>query len=184
VLDVCAQGCKRSLEQSQADNFTLNKDLVNLKLAMQAVHLADGSTSPGGIAGAEYVSLGPRISMAPRMSTAASAGSPLPGLKSAGSRVSTAPGAYEEAGLGLTGTMLRASIAPYVGGQGAGVLSGSGARMSVAPGAYGAGRLSALPTGVGAAAQLGVGPAGQSVIPYASATGASRKSIASPPPAP
>lgn len=179
---MCAQGCKRSLEQSQADNFTLNKDLVNLKLAMQAVQLADGSTSPGG----EYVPLGPRMSMAPRLSTAASAGAgaPLPGLKSAGSRVSTAPGAYGDAGLGLTGTMPRASIAPYGVGQGAGVLSGSGARMSVAPGAYGAGRLSALPTGVGATAQLGAGPAGQSASPYASATGASRKSIASPPPGP
>lgn len=166
----CLQSCKRSLEQVQAENFTLNKDLVTLKLTMQAVEAADGST----VAAAATGSLDPFG--APRASRFSIAG--LSGLKPGGARVSTAPGAYGDAGLGFTSPVPRASVALLGSSQGAGVLGGGqgvlgGSRVSTA---YGTGRLSSLPAQFPAQ-----NAAGQLLSPYAAA-GGSRKSMVTPPP--
>lgn len=165
------QTCKRSLEQVQADNFTLNKDLVSLKLAMQAVELADGSSTAvaGGVSGDAYSA--PRVSMFV-------AG--LPGLRPQGPRASTAQGlgSPTDAKLGFSSPGTRGSVAfaSLQGGAGPGGFSG-GRASSLQQ--YGTGRLSALPTGLSASApQLptpgAAGQAGQGSSPYAASA---RKSV-------
>jgi hypothetical protein len=171
MLCICRlQSCKRGLEQAQADNYSLNKELATLKLAAQAVDLADSGASATAAA-----AIGADPAVGPRVSRFSAVG--LPGARASMARVSTAPGAYSDAGLGLFGPAPRASVLmPSGGGQGVGLLGGAGGRVSP----YGAGRLSALPSVVGGPAQFPAGnPAGQAPSPYA-ATGP-RKSVVTPP---
>lgn len=167
------QSCKRSLEQVQAENVALSKDLTTLKLALQA------STGAGG----EEASVVPRVS---RFSAVG-----LPGLKAGGARLSSAPGAYTDAGgAGLgAGAGLRSSVAVLSGsgvgagggggGQGGGLLASlGGSRMSAA---YGTGRLTALPGQFPGGSPAGGVGASSSSSPYAAAGGAARKSVVVPP---
>lgn len=196
LLSFSLQSCKRSLEQAEADNHALSKDLTALRLAMQAMQAADGSTAGQLTALDEHAS----TAGAPRMSVFSLGG--LPGLqgagrtmRSAGSRASTAHrassipdgglagftagGRGSVFGTGGSGSLLSSSS----GGGGSPLSSSSGgggaaaARASSVP--YGAGRLSALPMGVGA-------PPSAAVSPYAASlttppAGAARKSVASSP---
>lgn len=162
------------MEQAQADNFNLNKELVTLKLAAQAIDLADG----GAGAAAAAAGAGADFSAGPRISRFSAVG--LPGARASMARVSTAPGTYSDAGLGLVGPAPRASVLMPGGGGGQGVGWSGGAGGRVSP--YGAGRLSALPSGVGGPAQFPAGnPAGQGVSLYAAS--GTRKSVVTPLPA-
>lgn len=168
-MHVLLQSCKRGLEQAQADNHTLNKELITLQLIAQAANLADGSAGTTAVTATGADLAGPRVS---RFSAVG-----LPGARASMARVSTAPGACSDAGLGLVVPAPRASVLmPSGGGQGVGLLGGAAGRVSP----YGAGRLSALPCGVGGPAQFPAGnPAGQALSPYA-ANGL-RKSAVMPP---
>ena len=168
------QSCKRSLEQVQAENFTLNKELVTLKLTMQAVELADGTTAtaPGLTSSADGTAM---LSPGPRASVFFAGG--LPGAKAA--RGSMVLGAASDAGLGFSGPGVRGSVAALgltgSGGAGMGILAqgaAGGVRASVVQ--YGAGRLSVLPAGLATSAQLSR-PASS---PYAVGP---RKSVTAPP---
>lgn len=168
---VCFQACKRTLEHAQAENFSLNKDLVALKLAMQAVELADGATAAGQVATGDGHFPGPRSS------TFSVAGGPAG--RGGAARASTAQSSdavLEFSGSGARGSVAMLSLSGSGSGQagGVGMLSPAG-RASVV---YGAGRLSALPASLSGSPQLPAqSTAGQALKAYAAAP---RKSISAP----
>lgn len=163
------QACKRTLEHAQAENFTLNKDLVALKLAMQAVELADGAAAAG------QVTTGEGLFPGPRSSTFSVAG----GARGGAGRASTAQ--HSDAVLGFSGSVARGSVALLsLSGSGSGQAGGVGllSPAGKASVVYGAGRLSALPASLGGSPQLPAqSTTGQALRAYAAGP---RKSISAP----
>lgn len=166
---LCFQACKRTLEHAQAENFTLNKDLVALKLAMQAVELADGAAAAG------QVTTGEGLFPGPRSSTFSVAG----GARGGAGRASTAQ--HSDAVLGFSGSVARGSVALLsLSGSGSGQAGGVGllSPAGKASVVYGAGRLSALPASLGGSPQLPAqSTTGQALRAYAAGP---RKSISAP----